>query len=38
MLYYKLSLKKSLKHNKLNSNNKSISAKGELFTIAKITN
>jgi hypothetical protein len=38
MLYYKLSLKKSLKYNKLNNNNKSISTKGELFTIAKTTN
>jgi hypothetical protein len=38
MLYYKLSLRKSLKCNKPNSNNKSTSTKGELFIIAKTTN
>ena len=38
MLYYKLSLKKSLKRNKPSGNNKSISARGELFTIARTTN
>jgi hypothetical protein len=38
MLYYELSLKKSLKRNKLSGNSKSTNAKGELFTIARITN
>ena len=35
MLYHEL---KSLKYNKPNSNSKSISIKGELFTITRITN
>jgi hypothetical protein len=38
MLYYELNLKKSLKRNKPSSNNKSISARGELFTITKTIN
>jgi hypothetical protein len=38
ILYYKLSLKKSLKRNKPSSNSKSINIKRELFTIIKTIN